>query len=61
MKNFDKKTYNKEYYKNNRKYILHRKKLRKSGKELPSLEKRHQDGVTIVVFGDLVVKVERSC
>ena len=59
MKRFNKTEYNKLYYKRNRKYILYRKKLLKSGQELPEIIKiPSQDGTTIIVFGDLILAKE---
>lgn len=61
MKRFNKKEYNKMYYQKNKKYILHRKKLIRNGKEIPVLEKRHHDDRVVVVFGDIIIQVIRPC
>ena len=58
---FNKKVYNKDYYKKNKKYILARKRVIREGKEIPALEKRHHDDRIVVVFNDVIISVERSC
>jgi len=49
---------NKKYYQRNKKYILLKKKLQREGKNIPKVEKIHQDGVILIVVGDIIIGKE---
>lgn len=52
------KEYNKKYYRENRKYILLKKKLQKQGKPVPPITEIHKEnGQILIVAGDVIISV----